>query len=210
MSAVIAATCTCGSVGRTDLRQCPDHFHIWRGDVRLPSVGRVIRDLFPKADIPADVLENARERGEQLDRLFADYVRGKLRAIPAGTRMDAVALFEKARKWYDRQRFNSVQVQVLLGGEHHGGICDFCFDGLWVDLKGTYDARPEHYLQVGGYMAIAAENALECWGEAKPGAILHVTERYKEPRLLPVEVKEAQDFTALAAAWRLIQSRVSA
>src|SRR3990167_9140998 len=148
MSAVIAA-CVCGSIGASGIRQCPEHFHIWNGDRRLASVGRIIRETWPPpASLPPpDVLENARDRGEQVDRLFAAYVRGQLRSIPVGTRLDARDLFFKLQEWYDKQNFRAAQVQVLLGSEEHGGVLDFRFDGVPVDLKATYEVSDTHIMQ---------------------------------------------------------------
>lgn len=195
----ITATCTCGSIGRTDLRQCPDHFYIWNGDVRLTSVGRIAGLSFPlDPSIPTDVLENARDRGSEVDKLFAAYCLGKLRAIPSGTRNDARDLFLKAMKWFDRQRFKKVEVQVLLGVSDYGGVLDFRFDGIPCDLKCTYNVEESAKMQVAGYVDLCGYNG---------GHILHVTERYAEPRLVNILMEEVDDWRVMLAHWRMLKRR---
>jgi hypothetical protein len=202
VSAVIPATCQCGSIGRTDLRQCPEHFHLWRGDVRLTSVGRIIRDCWPKPETmpPADVLENARDRGDQVDKLLAAYVLGKLKAFPVGTRRDAMALFDKVQTWYDKQTFRKVEVQVLLGAQDHGGVLDFRFDGLPVDLKATFQIEQTARMQVAGYADLCGES---------DGYVLHVTERFKEARLHLVGAEDIHDWRILRDCWRMVARRTA-
>ena len=71
-----------------DVIQLDDPALTYFCDRRLTSVGKIIRSCWPPPErpIPPDVIENARDRGEQVDRLFAAYVLGKLNTIPAGTR----------------------------------------------------------------------------------------------------------------------------
>lgn len=204
---VIAATCTCGSLGRSDLRQCPDHFHIWRGDKRMVSVGRIIRETFPQPEKlpPPDVLENARLRGDEVDRLLSAYALGRLQRIPAGTRIDAKDLFLKAQRWLDKQGFKEIEAQVLLADENVGGIVDFRLDGMLVDLKCTYDVSATHVLQVGGYAALDA--SMTGHGP-RAAAILHVTERYPEAKLVTLNMREIiEDFSILRECWSMIQRR---
>ncbi len=200
MSAVVEATCTCGSIGRQDLRQCQEHHHIWRGDRRLASIGSIVYASFPRdPTIPPAVLENARDRGSETDRLFAAYVRGELQAIPAGTRKDSLALFLKLQKWYDRQNFKTVEVQVLLGGEDHGGVLDFIFNGMPIDLKATAKVEHSHRIQTALYSWLIDQRA--------HGAILHVTERLAEPRLVPLTGEDFTDAEIILAHWRMLQRR---
>lgn len=202
MSAVaLDANCQCGSIGRTDLRQCPTHFHIWAGDRRLTSVGSIIRVCWPPpAQLPpADVLENARDRGAEVDKLFAAYVLGKLTKIPAGTRTDARDLFLKLMKWYGRQNFKTVEVQVLLGGEDYGGVLDFRFDGIPCDLKATYNVETTAVMQVAGYAALCGYNG---------GHILHVTERFPDVRLVTVHSEDIADWNVMLNHWRMLQRRL--
>lgn len=199
MSTATVSTCSCGSIGRSDLRQCPEHFHIWNGDRRLPSIGSIVRQCWPppKSPPPPDVLENARDRGSEVDKLFAGYVLGTLMTIPAGTRHDARDLFLKLVKWYDRQGFKRVEAQVLLAAEDHGGILDFTFDEVPFELKSTYDVGHEHRMQAAGYSNIAKSN----------GNILHVTERYAEPRVVPLTQADYVDWESLLNFWRVVQRR---
>jgi hypothetical protein len=201
MSAVISATCCCGSIGRPDLRQCPVDFRLWRGDVRLTGVNRVVGAIMPTdwSKISPEVLENARNRGQEVDALFCSYAAGTLKVIPAGTRKDAIALFEKLMKWFDRQGFKSVQTQVLLGGEDHGGIMDLRLDGMAVDLKATSKVEQSAIMQVAAYMDLDVKS--------DDAAILHVTERIVEPRLVKLHQQDADDWQSILAAWRVVQRR---
>lgn len=204
MSAVEATTCTCVTFDPADTgtRQCPEHFHLWRGAVRLASVGSIVRGSFPlDPSIPPAVLENARERGAQLDRLFAAYCLGTLRVIPAGTRQDAIALFEKARQWFDKQNFKTVEVQVLLGCDDYGGVLDFRFDGVPVDLKGTSKIEHSHRMQVAAYAALDSSIT---------GNVLHVMERIKEARLVELVTEDFDDWFILLEHWRMLKRRTNA
>lgn len=201
MSAVLAAaTCVCGTVTDKPI-QCPEHFHIFSGGRRLTSVGRIISTSFPlDPGIPADVLENARDRGDVVDKLFGAWLLGNLDRIPLGTREDAKALFDKLRRWFDAQSFTTVDVQVLLGCEDHGGVLDLRFDGLPVDLKATYDVLHTHRLQVAAYSAMC---------NSDDGAILHVTERIAQPRLVHLDQRDHDDWRTLRDCWRMIQRRTA-
>lgn len=193
-------SCECGSIGRTDLRQCPEHFHLWLGDKRLASIGSIIRQVWPPpaSPPPPEVLENARDRGSEVDKLFADYVRGTLTAIPAGTRQDARALFLKLQKWYDAQNFRKAEVQVLLGDTDHGGVLDFAFDGIPVDLKCTYNVEQTAIMQVAGYSKLYGAE----------GMILHVTERFPTPKLVKLGRADFDDWETMLAHWRMLTRRL--
>jgi hypothetical protein len=199
VSGITESQCTCDSIGRTDLRQCPEHHHIWRGDRRLRSVGSLIKDVFPlDPSIPADRLENARDRGSEVDVLFARWVKGELNGIPPDTRHDSRDLLKKIVAWFNRQNFSTAEVQVLLGGDDHGGVLDFRFDGLPVDLKCTYNVLHTHRLQVAAYATL---------GGSEAGAILHVTERLKEPKLVPLKTEDYSDWRVLLEHWRMVERR---
>ncbi len=197
----IPSTCQCGSIGRTDLRQCPEHWHIWRGDVRLTSVGRIVATSFPlDSSIPPAVLENAKERGAEVDRLFGQYVMGKLERIPAGTRTDSRDLLLKLIRWFEKQKelnIGQVEPQVLLGGEDHGGVVDFMFDGVPVDLKCTYNVEVSARMQIAGYEALSR----------KAGYILHVTERNAAARLIPLADQDRDDWQIVLEHWRMLRRR---
>lgn len=218
MSAVVEASlCSCGSIGRSDLRQCLEHFHIWRGDKRLTSISRVL-ELWPQepcsscgwpiysAHLPnclvKQKIDNANERGKQTDTLLSEYVVGRLQRIPKGTRIDAVALFEKARRWFDRQGFRKVESQVLLADEEVAGRCDLRLDGMIVDLKCVWELRASYAVQIGGYCALDGNPFRD------KAAILHVTERFPEAKLIPLKMPEiVEDWKMLRAAWAMIQRR---
>ena len=193
-------TCRCEEI-TAEVIQCPEHFRLYRGGRRLASVGSIIRASFPMdPSIPPDKLENARERGEQVDRLFCAYVTGMLERIPAGTRSDARDLFLKLRVWFDRQDFHSVDSQIVLGDHDHGGVLDLRLDGVPVDLKATYNVEHTHRLQVAAYCDLDG---------GKHGRILHVTERYSEPRLIDLDPGDYQDWRILLDHRRLQERRKS-
>lgn len=202
MSAVAVSACSCAiwePALNGQVRQCPEHFHIFRDARRLTSVGRIVGASFPlDPSIPPAVLENARDRGSATDQLFGAYALGTLRTIPAGTRRDAYDLFVKLQRWFDRQNFKKIEVQVLLGGEDHGGVLDFRFDGMPVDLKCTSKVEHSHRMQTALYAKLMG---------AKAGAILHATERINEARLIPLEHADFDDSEILLAHWRMLRRR---
>lgn len=204
------ATCCCieWDKSNTGIRQCPEHFRIFNGDKRLTSVGRIVGASFPlPPGIPADVLESARERGSEVDRLFAAYVLGNLKAIPAGTRNDSRELFLKAKAWYDRQNFKAIEVQVLLGCEDHGGVLDFRFDGVPLDLKCTYNVEHSARMQVAAYGRLDWDANADTPDDVPNGNILHVTERYKEARLVPLVREDFHDWEIILRHFRMLQRR---
>ncbi len=219
MSTTIIANCQCGSIGRSDLRQCEEHHHIWRSDKRMVSIGRIIREAYPQkpcssCQLPMfsdhrpgcpvkDAVDNARCRGDEVDQLLASYINGTLHSIPAGSvRQDSAALFLKAKRWFDKQHFKQAEAQLLLADDEVGGVCDFRFDGMLVDLKCTYDVSDTHELQVGGYAALDS-----AWTAT---AILHVTERYAEARLILLSSADiCADFETLRQCWKMIQRRAA-
>lgn len=194
----VASECVCETITAEPI-QCPTHYRLYRGGRRLASVSSIVRQSFPlDPNIPPDVLENARIRGSELDRLAAVYVRdGRIR-IPAGSvREDSKDLFLKFQRWFDAQNFKKVEVQVLLGCEDHGGIVDFRFDGYPVDLKGTSKVEHSHRLQVAGYSLL----------NGTQGAIVHVTERMKEARLVPLVRDDYGDWDTMLNHWRMLRRR---
>lgn len=199
----VPANCCCGSIGRTDLRQCPVDFHIWNGDVRLVSVGRVLRTFFPLPKIAPEILEEARLRGQQVDDLFCRWLTNNLRMLPSNTRFDSRDLFQKLTKWWDRQNFKHVGVQVLVGNTRHGGKCDLLLDDIVVDLKCTSKIEESHKLQVVAYYEI-----LKSMGRKVTGcAILHVNKN-KDPELVPLEpMPLVHDWIKLSDAYEVMERR---
>lgn len=190
--------------------QCPEHFGIWKAGQRLTSVGRIV-GLYPSdpcsqchwpiysdhmggCSVKANI-DNANVRGKAVEALLTSYLAGTLRAIPAGTRFDVRDLFLKAKGWFDKQGFRSIQSQVLLSDEDTGGVADFICDGMILDLKTVHSLSETHGLQVGGYMSLHG---------SERGALLHITER-KEPTLRIVDVQARYDFRELRHAYRVIQ-----
>lgn len=196
----IEADCCCGSIGRTDLRQCPVHFRIYRGDVRLTSIRRIIKPFFPLPPIPDEVLENARERGKEVDEIFGALLRGTITAIPWETREDSRDLILKLVNWFNKQNFRSVEVGVLVGDEDHGGILDFRFDGAAIELKATSQVQIDHRLQCAGYANLLKTD----------GAILHVTKNLKEPKLRWLTPDDQHDWHTLLTCWRMLKRREAA
>ena len=198
-SEIATATCRCGEV-TPEAIQCPVHFHVYRYGTWLPSVGRILRTVWPPPETlpPEDVLENARLRGVEVDTLFSAYVIGKLQRIPAGTRMDARDLFLKLVYWFDEQHFTRSESQILVAGDDHAGTMDLRLDGMVVDLKCTYDVSDMHRLQTAGYAALAG---------TLDAAVLHVTARYPEPRLELLTGTDHHDWEALLCHWRMLKRR---
>ena len=201
MSAIETAVCSCDSIGRTDLRQCPIDHHLWLGDRRLTSIGSIIRRFFPMdPSISQDVLDNAADRGKATETLFNQYVMGNLRTIPAGTRQDAVLLFYKLQEWFDKQNIRKVEVQVLLGSEDIGGVLDYRFDGRVVDLKCTSKVEESHRFQVAAYYDLDGN-------EGEDPAILHVTERNQNAKLHVLSPADRNDWRTMLAGWRMLNRR---
>lgn len=222
MTTVIQATCSCGSIGRTDIRQCPEHFHIWNGDKQVTSVGKVLR-LWPQKPCNAcgaqsyrdhregcpvfAKIENAQDRGKEVDALFSAYVVGKLQRIPAGTRKDVWkteppfdGLLQKLIKWFDKQGFKNAEAQVLVADNEIGGIMDLRLDGLRADLKSVYNIEDKHLLQTAAYAEL---------DHAEDAAVIHVTERFKEPKIIEITPDDFHDWFAVRSLWSVVQRRTA-
>lgn len=211
---VIPATCQCGSIGRTDLRQCPEHFHLWDGDRRLTSVRRIIEMCWPQkpcqcgatsykthkpdCEVYARIL-NAQERGKEVEDLFTQYVMERRLRIPSGSkRQDAVALVRKLCAWFDDNDFQDVRCQVVVGSGDHGGVADFVFDDHVFELKATYALEETHIMQCTGYATLLNTN----------GSVLHVTERYPTVREREISGQDASDWAIMLNYWRMLQRRI--
>lgn len=206
-------TCLCAPHVTEGLRQCPEHFSLWDNGVRLTSVGRIV-GMFPQEPcnqcgmpIYSDhvagcrvkaAIENAKERGSEVDVLFGQYVTGRLSKIPAGTREDVRSLFMKLKVWFDAQNYSSVESQVIVSDGEVGGILDLRVDGMILDLKCTYDVSPTHGIQVGGYVTLEKR-------DVRGAGILHVTERFAAPRLIPLDVDTiTADFAACRKMYEVV------
>lgn len=185
--------------------------HVYkRGDKELDSVTRVIKACFPVKpsyfDAQPDVLENARERGIAVDRLVTAYLRGTLTAIPAGTRQDATTLFFKVKAWLDSWECKGVP-QVIVADEDIAGTADIVTTegGIW-DLKTTYNvSEPTYELQLGLYALLFKAQ----FGELPSRiGIIHLTERFAAPRIVPLDVKQCvQDAAMIRDVWLMAQRR---
>ena len=187
------------------LRFCAEHHRFYVGMKELPSVTKVLRSCWPvKPDFsaaPPDVLENARQRGVELDGLLSVYVAGKLDAIPAGTREDVAALFFKAQPWLDAEL--PLRSQVMVTDGSIAGFADFVSDKTLtvIDLKTTYDIEPYYAIQVGAYLDLYEEQS---GNEVVRAGILHVTARFAQPKWIPLNVDEIRrDWQILRRTWEM-------
>lgn len=201
MSAVQTSLCVCGTIGESPdvVRMCAEHHRYHRGDKRLLSVSHILRETWPfKPDFsaaPVNVIENARDRGCEVDTLFSAYVTGKLKAIPQGTRKDAAELFLKARRWWDGHKHGEVRSQVILADNDVAGTCDVIDDDTVYDLKATSAIEPMYHLQLGAYAALHFATFQR---PVKTLAIIHVTARYPAPKIIKLEPSEViQDWMLL-------------
>ena len=209
--------CTCGSIGADPnaVRQCSEHFRIFRGDKRLASVGSVIRDTWPIKknfeDADPAVLENARDRGVVCDELFSAWLNGTLTRIPAGTRTDAVERFEALRKWWESNGFANTAAQVLLADGEIAGIADLVSVTeypLIIDIKNVSAIDQTYYLQLGGY----ADLYQEYFGrDVHSLGVLHVTQSRDKPvsvKYVDVPVEPAlKDWRTLREMWQVVRRR---
>lgn len=205
------ATCYCSSIGAdaAKVRFCPDCHKYWRGDKQLSSVSKVLRTIWPlKPDFSKakpEVIENARDRGVVADQLFSLYVIGGLDRIPRGTRQDSVELFFKARRWWDNRKHGEVRSQVILADQDLAGTCDIQDDDDILDLKCTYDIEATYPLQLGAYGELFYSTYQR---PVKSLTILHVTERYAEPKVIKIDLASTlQDWAVIRDMWRLVQRR---
>ncbi len=204
-------TCVCNSIGApsTEVRLCSRCHVYWRGDQRLTSVSTIIKAVWPirpdYSEAPADVLENARIRGVEVDALFTAYLRGTLSKIPAGTREDVKDLLLKLVQWWDTYGWDNADGQVLLAGPTEAGTCDIRGESIIADLKCTYDIEPMYPVQLGGYADL---------NEAQYGrlpttlGIIHLTKRFKQPQWIPLDVEECvRDYRLCRDVYRMAVRR---
>jgi hypothetical protein len=79
-------------------------------------------------------------------------------------------------------------------------VLDFRFDGVPCDLKCTYSVEETAIMQVAGYACLDGKNG---------GHILHITERFKEPKLVNILDTELRDWRIMLAHWRMVQRRTA-
>ncbi|HSE36214.1 MAG TPA: hypothetical protein VLG74_02860 [Blastocatellia bacterium] len=180
-----------------EFRYCPEH-HSYRFEgQRLTSVTRVISSIIPYEPKDPAAADNARDRGVETDDLFCAYVTGKLREIPANTRLDSIALFEKLRKWWDSERRGTPEVQGIVHDKSVAGKFDLRCDGIRYDLKCTYVVSPLAPIQLAAYESLDTQKSEEL-------RIIHATERFKEVKIKYVPMADAMaDWHTLRSAWEL-------
>lgn len=199
--------CNCGTPAKIDPWQC-EHYHVWRGPFRLSSVGRILREVWPVKpswdQVDPSVIENARERGQEVDALFSDWINGTLTQIPAGTREDAVARFSALRKWWIDRDMPAAKAQVLLADDELCGVADVVTGGIY-DVKNTAQIESTYSLQLGGYADL-----YEKQHGTLPSSVgvIHVTQPKDKPvsvRLLEFEVMTAvSEWRLLRQMWNLV------
>lgn len=206
MSTVLAACC-CDTLSSTVVR-CEEHHRYFRDGKELTSVTKVLKSTWPvkpdfsRAD-PA-VIENARDRGKEVDALFSSYVNGTLWIVPMGTRRDSWELLDRLIKWWDRLGVKA-QAQVILADDEVAGTCDIKPPSIIWDLKCTYNIEATYPVQLGMYAILDSHATGKLPGEL---GIIHCTERFKEPKLIDVPMSDAMhDAEIVRQMYRLVSRR---
>ena len=175
----------------------------------LYGITNTIKAVWPStSDAPEAAVQNAQDRGIEVDTLISRYLTGSLLTLPAGTREDSKELFFRFIEWaatQDRYDFTGVQPQVILSDGEYAGTCDLLFrQGAILDVKCTYNLEFTHELQLGGY----ADMYLRQLGndrEACEVGILHLTKRFAKPRLVMLdEVQCMRDWLTIRAMHGLL------
>ncbi len=195
--------CTCGSIGRTDgLRLCTVHHAYWLNDRELVSVSKVIRTVFPTdySAVPPGILENARVRGERVDRYFSNYLNTGHIRIEAGERSDVVERLTLLINWWDKSGLTAQTVQKPVYSERDGvaGTMDVRTAGV-LDVKVVSALQPSYALQLGAYADM--DNADEA-------GIIHVTA--KECRFIPYDVNQCKAWWRQGCEWWKEMQRINA
>jgi hypothetical protein len=123
------------------------------------------------------------------------YVRGQLTHIPAGTREDSADLFLRLFvPWWDKMQFNEVFAQAIVHDEWVAGMLDLRANGIVFDVKCTYNLLPRHFIQVAAYSDLSAD---------EPMALIHLSKRFKEPRIVDVPDSAREDWRTTRKFWEL-------
>lgn len=185
----------------------PVEHRYYRGLQELHSVTKVIREAWPIKPswdgVDPAVIDNARDRGVEVDTLFSGWLNGTLKAIPAGTREDAKERFLALVSWWSGLTVTSKPgAQLLLCDDEIAGTCDVNVNigGLphvW-DLKNTAQIESTYSMQLGAY----AELYEKKYGALPSVGVIHVT----QPKDKPVSVKLVKfDATVAVSEWRLLR-----
>lgn len=195
-----------------ELSFCADHHRYSLNGKRLWGVTSVIKDVLPPQydKVPPETLEYARERGIIVDALVTDYVLGKEPMIPVGSPNDpdlhaeSTELFWKFAEWWNKQGFRNVEAQAIVHDDEVAGMLDLRVDGVVYDLKTVSKLMPSHFLQVGAYIRLGRNE-----GRATEGQLIHLTKRFKAPKIVPVPLDWVVDWETVRDFWRL-KRRLSA
>lgn len=210
-----AAPCNC-TIRDNDLkvRLCVTHHRYHIRAKELVSVSAVIKSTWP---IPADyskadpaVLEHARDRGSRVDAYFTEYLNTGAVTIQAGEWTEVLDLLEKLVVWWDANlsfRSSQAKSQVILHDDRIAGTCDVLAAFGLYDLKTTYNIESTYHLQVGAY----ADLYLSMTGQEPPEiGIIHVTRRYAQPKLIPLDLQQClHDWRVLRAMYELVQRKTT-
>ncbi len=178
----------------------PEKHTYHRGLVRLESVTSVIRSTWPIKpswdQVDPAVIENARERGVEVDSLFSAWLNGTLDRIPAGMREDARDRFLALTEWWSH---GAAKAQVILADDEIAGQADIVLPTAIYDLKNTAQIESTYSLQLGAYADLYEKEHGRL-----PDAlgVIHVT----HPKGKPVSIKVIHFDVAIAVSeWRLLR-----
>ncbi len=204
----IEAECKCSVWAKDDdqIRFCAAHHQYFLGAKNLPSVTTIIRQCWPvkknfEAADPA-VLVHSRERGIRVDQYISEFVATGNVRIPKGEWREVVELVQKFVSWWQPTIAAS---QVILHDGEFAGTCDLLIPGdrsIW-DIKCVWELDISYELQLGLYGLL-----YESLYKEPPLALglIHLTKRYNEPRIVPLDVKQVMTNAAtLVDMWRLVK-----
>jgi len=190
----------------------PDQHRYYRGLQELVSVTKVIRETWPVKPswdgVDQAVIDNARERGVEVDQLFTGWINGTLRSIPAGTREDAVERFLELRKWWLATHGDAqVSAQVILADDEIAGQVDV-LGGFIYDLKNTAQIETTYSMQLGAYADLHEKQ----FGKLPSGlGVIHVTQAKDKPvkvRLVEFDVMIAvNEWRLLRQFWQMVRRK---
>jgi hypothetical protein len=185
-----------------------------RGLQVLTSVTKVVRETWPVKPswdgVDQAVIDNARDRGVEVDALFSGWINGTLRSIPAGTREDAKERFQALRAWWAGSQFTGLpcSAQVILADDEIAGQSDVIPGGWILDLKNTAAIESTYSMQLGGYADLYEKQH----GRLPSGlGVIHVTQAKDKPvsvKLVQFEVMTAvSEWRLLRQFWGLVQRK---
>jgi hypothetical protein len=187
-------TCTCQTIGApNEIRFCSDDHAYWLSDKRLTSVSAVIKAIFPTDYSMVDpaVLENARIRGERVDKHFTTYVTTGNVTIEPGERSDVVDRLSRLIDFWDKNGYNVTSAQKIVHDDTIAGTLDLeISDEYIMDLKCVSALQPAYKLQVGAYLSL---------GGYDRAAIIHVMKG--KVKLVPYDAEECRGIWKRGVEW---------